>query len=151
MSLFFFSEIIARVHLNTGKKTNSRCRGDILQIDTQITFRSPALSALKRFSFDEIKNEDYVSQEKVVLEKLKKGKTVLLFEGIDKCLRAGTFLHYYPKTGYVFLKGKQRGIKRLYEVHYAKSSTGKNINGISVFQATKRGRISTLSSLRLTS
>ncbi|XP_044183632.1 fibrillin-1-like [Acropora millepora] len=116
-------KIIVRVHLKTGKKPNSRCRGDILQIDAQVTFRSTAVSGLKRFSFDEIKNKDYVSREKVVVEKLKKGKTVLLFEGIDKCLRVGIFLKYYRKTGLLALGAEKHPIKRLYEVHYAKSST----------------------------
>ena len=151
--LFFLSEIIVRVHLNTGKKPNPRCRGDILQIDAQITFRTTALSGLKRFSVDQIKNEDYVSQEKVVVEKLKRGKTVLLFEGIDKCLRFGIFLKYYRKTGLLALGALERPIKRLYEVHYAESSTGKNakLNGINVFQATDGKKVSILASLRLCS
>ena len=140
------SEIIVRVHLKTGKKPNSRCRGDILQIDAQVTFRSTAVSGLKRFSFDEIKNKDYVSREKVVVEKLKKGKTVLLFEGIDKCLRVGIFLKYYRKTGLLALGAEKHPIKRLYEVHYAKSSTGKNVNGINAFQATDGKKVLILES-----
>ena len=145
------SEIIVRVHLKTGKKPNSRCRGDILQIDAQVTFRSTAVSGLKRFSFDEIKNKDYVSREKVVVEKLKKGKTVLLFEGIDKCLRVGIFLKYYRKTGLLALGAEKHPIKRLYEVHYAKSSTGKNVNEINAFQATDGKEVLILASLKLCS
>ena len=87
----------------------------------------------------------------MVVEKLKKGKTVLLFEGIDKCLRVGIFLKYYQKTGLLALGAEKHPIKRLYEVHYAKSSTGKNVNGINAFQATDGKKVLILASLKLCS
>ncbi|XP_015756450.1 PREDICTED: fibulin-1-like [Acropora digitifera] len=118
-------KIIARVHLKTSKR--SWCRGDILQVDAQITFRSTALHGLKRLSVDELKNIDYVSQEKVVFEKLEKGKTILFFESsFDKCLRAGTLLNYYRDSGLLQLAAfgpETHPFKRLNEVHYAKNST----------------------------
>ena len=130
------SEIIARVHLKTSKR--SWCRGDILQVDAQITFRSTALHGLKRLSVDELKNIDYVSQEKVVFEKLEKGKTILFFKSpVDNCLRAGTLLNYYRDNGLLELAAfgpEVNPFKGLNEVHYAKNSTGKNGNGIKASQ-----------------
>ena len=141
-SLFFLSEIIARVHLQTNK--SSWCLGDILQLDAQITFRSTALPGLKRLSVDEIKNADYVSREKVVFEKLKKGETILFFKTLlfGKCLRVGILLSYDLEWGLLKLGtiGAQRNpYKRLNEVYYTKSSTGKNVNGIKAFQVTDNG------------
>ena len=135
-SLFFFSEIIARVHLYTGNVT--WCRGDILQIDAQITFRAIGLPGLKRLSVDEIKNEDYVSQEKVVFDKLKKGETILYFRSLsfDQCVGIGLLLNYSRTSGLLELlvwKKKVHPTRPLFEVYYTKSSTGKYVNGIKAY------------------
>ena len=95
---------------------------------------------MKRLSVDELKNIDYVSQEKVVFEKLEKRKTILFFESsFDKCLRAGTLLNYYRDRDGGLLElaafgPETRPFKGLNEVHYAKNSTGKNGNEIKAFQ-----------------
>ena len=114
------------------------CRGDILQIDAQITFRAIGLPGLKRLSVDEIKNEDYVSQEKVVFDKLKKGETILYFRSLsfDQCVGIGLLLNYSRTSGLLELlvwKKKVHPTRPLFEVYYTKSSTGKYVNGIKAY------------------
>ena len=99
---------------------------------------------MKRLSVDELKNADYVSQEKVVFEKLEKGKIMLFRVSslFDKCLRVGTLLNYYRESDLLefFALGREsRPFRRLHEVYYIKRSTGKNVNGIKAFQATGKG------------
>lgn len=81
-----------------------RCRGDIVQIDTQLTIRSTELGALRRFSFDEITSENYFSQRGVRNPEYLKSGDVLLFEGADYCLRVGSFKSYDPKRRFISLE-----------------------------------------------
>ena len=79
-----------------------RCRGDVVQIDTQFTIRSTELGALRRFSFDEITSENCFSQSGVRYPERLKSGDVLLFEGADYCLRVGSFKSYESKAAFYF-------------------------------------------------
>ncbi|XP_015757878.1 PREDICTED: uncharacterized protein LOC107337270 isoform X3 [Acropora digitifera] len=93
------------VYIKNGEGLNSmRCRGDIVQIDTQFTIQSTELGALRRFSFDEITSENYFSQSGVRYPEYLKSGDVLLFEGADYCLRVGSFKSYDPNRRFISLK-----------------------------------------------
>ena len=101
-------------------KKSKVCRGQIVQVDTEIVFQAKAVRKMVRLSFDGIKNEDYVSNRKVNLAKLEQHISELLYEDRDKCLNPGTFTGF---TEHVVFMGKVKA--RPYEVHHADNSEGK--------------------------
>ena len=122
------------------------CRGDILQIDAQITFRAIGLPGLKQLSVGKIKNEDYVSQEKVVFDKLEIDKTMLYVRSLSfyQCVSTGVLRNYYRTSGLLEFSAfgtESRPTRRLDEVYYTnyESSTGKDVNRIKAFLATDKG------------
>ena len=97
------------------------CRGEIVQLDSMIVFRSKAGSGLLRLPYSS-KQEDYVSNGKVDHANLVKGTSKLLYEDQRHCLKPATFTNYDPKAEVFNLGTNLR--KKAHQVYYADSSPG---------------------------
>jgi len=139
--LFFLSEVMAFVYMQCSRDHGRSIRGDIVQTDTETTLRHVDPSkGFQRFSFNDLHHVCQVNQEKVVVERLRRDQDLLYLDDSYQ-LKLAVFVKYYEDSGYLLLASPRSSIrwkKRLNEVYYNYSYSGKDANDKSLFQATDR-------------
>ena len=121
---FFCSAKLERQPLKAPNKATV-CRGQIVQLDTEIVFQARSQrGGMVRLSYEGIRKEDYVSNKELDPRKLQRGKTLLLYEDLEKCLIPTTF-YQISKSGLFIISVRPRNLKRIDLLRYANNSYGK--------------------------
>ena len=104
------------------------CPGEIIQIDTQITFYIDNIYGLRRFSFDEVKDRGSAIRRMDYHETLEKDKPMLFLQAPeyllpDKCVISGRFerSHDGDKESLYFSHMNESVLykRKYYEVYHA--------------------------------